>query len=157
MLKEMMEVNMAKLTNGNSKLGMEMIKEKLLMKKVATLREEVKEVKLFHQTQRTKTILLDSHSEVVMSKSIIIVYSIIKQASCNSKEIKTMEDFIVHKINIKTKQKMNTIHKKVDAYVMYTPTFMVFLQPLQNIYCSFSSFSSLKNLCSNMRGNKLRL
>jgi hypothetical protein len=28
MLKEMMEVNMAKLTNGNSKLGMEMIKEK---------------------------------------------------------------------------------------------------------------------------------
>jgi len=68
MLKEMMEVNMAKLTNGNSKLGMEMIKEKLLMKKVATLREEVKEVKLFHQTLRTKTILLDLHLEVVMSK-----------------------------------------------------------------------------------------
>jgi hypothetical protein len=38
------------------------------MKKVATLREEVKEVKLFHQTLRTKTILLDLHLEVVMSK-----------------------------------------------------------------------------------------
>jgi len=83
------------------------------MKKVATRREEVKEGKLFHQTLRTKTILLDLHLEVVMSKSTIIVYSIIKQASCNSKEIKTMEDFIVHKINIKTKQRMNTIHKKV--------------------------------------------
>lgn len=82
------------------------------MRKVVTLREEEKEVKLFHQTQKTKTILLDLHLEVVMSKSIIIVYSIIKQALC-SREIKTMEDFIVHKINIKTKWRMNTTHKKV--------------------------------------------
>jgi hypothetical protein len=131
MLKEMMEVNMAKLTNGNSKLGMEMIKEKLLMKKVATLREEVKEVKLFHQTLRTKTILLDSHSEVVMSKSIIIVYSIIKQASCNSKEIKTMEDFIVHKINIKTKQKMNTINKKVALLKLEITIIVLFCSSIE--------------------------
>ena len=131
MLKEMMEINMAKLTNGNSKLGMEMIKEKLLMKKVATLREEVKEVKLFHQTQRTKTILLDSHSEVVMSKSIIIVYSIIKQASCNSKEIKTMEDFIVHKINIKTKQKMNTINKKVALLKLEITIIVLFCSSIE--------------------------
>lgn len=131
MLKEMMEVNMAKLTNGNSKLGMEMIKEKQLMKKVATLREEVKEVKLFHQTQRTKIILLDSHLEVVMSKSIIIVYSIIKQASCNSKEIKTMEDFIVHKINIKTKQKMNTIHKKVALLKLEITIIVLFCSSIE--------------------------
>ena len=52
-------MEMAKLTNFISKQDMEMTKEKQLMNKKESLREEEMQVKQFHQIQRTKAILFD--------------------------------------------------------------------------------------------------
>ena len=68
MLKEMMEAEVDKLTNGSNKLEMEMIIEKQWMRKAVILKKEKKVVKLFNQNQRAKTILLDLHLEVEMNK-----------------------------------------------------------------------------------------
>lgn len=68
MHKEMMEAELDKLTNGSSKLEMEMIIEKQWMRKAVILKKEKKVVRLFNQNQKTKTILLDLHLEVEMNK-----------------------------------------------------------------------------------------
>ena len=83
------------------------------MKRAVILKEEEKVGRLFKQIQRIKIILLDSHLAVEMNKTIIIVYSTIKQDTCNNKEIQTMVDFIVLRLNINIRLRMNTINKKV--------------------------------------------
>ena len=66
-------MEMAELTNFISKKDMEMTKEKQLMNKKESLREEEMQVKQFHQIQRTISILFDFNlkAEIKISKYIL--------------------------------------------------------------------------------------
>ena len=113
--------------------------------------------KQFNQIQRKKTKLSDLLLVVEMSKYISIVINKIKHHTCIKREILTMEDFKVYKLNIRIKLKFNITRKKIDNWTKKWEKYRIELvQRLEY----FSSVLKMSSMLLKMRrfimGNRFR-